>query len=412
MDSLDKPNPAQLLHNKAKAALALGEIYEANIQIRKALELDANDANIALAKEIKYEMGKKALAKAQQYFDKQRFEDARDEAQKALQAMEVSAEAEAIIEAIDKQARKKQRGGKRMAWFITLALLGSIGAAWAYYNQFSAEQSAWLQAQNTASFSACESFLQKYPQGKFASDAREALKALNEKDESLWQSAIHPPEKSNLERYLTAMETIGGSHTEDAKWLIDSLDFDAAVKEQNPIALEIYVKNHPNGTYVASARKLMVTLVTTDDLQQILGRFTQFYNYYAQGEHEKLADFFNEITPRFMDKKMVDQETLLNSFRESQQDVESEEITIDTAQFNVTKDTSGIFTCKFTLTSQRKVKKQVEVGVKRGRRTVKKTETQWIQYFAKQSVEAKLDAELKIIDYKVRLLGSRKEILD
>ncbi len=251
MDSLDKPNPAQLLHNKAKAALALGEIYEANIQIRKALELDANDANIALAKEIKYEMGKKALAKAQQYFDKQRFEDARDEAQKALQAMEVSAEAEAIIEAIDKQAKKKQRGGKRMAWFITLALLGSIGAAWVYYNQFSAEQSAWSQAQNTASFSAYESFLQKYPQGKFASDAREALKALNEKDESLWQSAIHPPEKSNLERYLTAMETIGGSHTEDAKWLIDSLDFDAAVKEQNPIALEIYVKNHPNGTYVA-----------------------------------------------------------------------------------------------------------------------------------------------------------------
>lgn len=106
MDSLDKPNPAQMLHNKAKAALALGEIYEANIQIRKALELDANDANIALAKEIKYEMGKKALAKAQQYFDKQRFEDARDEAQKALQAMEVSAEAEAIIEAIDKQAKK------------------------------------------------------------------------------------------------------------------------------------------------------------------------------------------------------------------------------------------------------------------------------------------------------------------
>ncbi len=44
MDSLDKPNPAQLLHNKAKAALALGEIYEANIQIRKALEIDASDA--------------------------------------------------------------------------------------------------------------------------------------------------------------------------------------------------------------------------------------------------------------------------------------------------------------------------------------------------------------------------------
>lgn len=412
MDSIDKPNPAQLLHNKAKAALALGEIYEANIHIRKAIELDASDANIALAKEIKYEMGKKALAKAQQLLEKQRYEDARDEAQKALKAMEVSAEAEAIIAAIDLKERKKRRGGKRLVWLISLVLLGSIAGGALYYNQFSAEQSAWSQAQTTGSFSAYQTFLQQYPQGKFATNAREALKALNEKDESLWQSAIHPPEKSNLERYLTAMEDIGGSHAEDAKWLIDSLDFDLAVKEQNPIALEIYVKNHPNGTYVASARKLMATLVTSDDLKQIIDRFTQFYDYYAQGEHEKMIDFFNDITPRFMDKKMVDQETLLESFRESQQDVESEEIAIDTSQFAVTKDTSGVFTCKFTLSSQRKVKKLVEVKQKRGRRTVTKTETQWIQYFAKQAVEAKLDGDLKIIDYKVRLLGSRKEILD
>ncbi|MEI8100872.1 MAG: hypothetical protein WCH09_04825, partial [Bacteroidota bacterium] len=59
-----QPNPAQLLHNKAKAALALGEIYEANILIRKALELDASENNIALAKEIKHQIGLKALAKA------------------------------------------------------------------------------------------------------------------------------------------------------------------------------------------------------------------------------------------------------------------------------------------------------------------------------------------------------------
>ncbi len=412
MDLQEQPNHAQLLHNKAKAALALGEIYEANIHIRKALSLDANDANIALAKEIKFEMGKKALTKAQQHFEKQRFDDAREEAQKALQAMEVSAEAEAILEAIDLKLRKKQRGGKRLLWLISLALLGSIAAAWMYYNQFSAEQSAWSQAQSTGSFSAYQSFLQKYPQGKFATDAREALKALNDKDESLWQSAIHPPEKANLERYLLAMEAAGGIHTDDAKWLIDSLDFDFAVKEQNPIALENYVKNHPNGTYIASARKLMATLVTSDDLQEIMNRFAQFYQFYAEGEHEKMLDYFNEITPRFMDKKLVDQETLLNSFRESQQDVESEEITVDTTTFAVTKDTSGVFTCKFTLNSQRKVKKTVEVSVKRGRKTVKKTETQWIQYYATQSVEAKLDAELKITDYRVRLLGSRKEILD
>jgi hypothetical protein len=412
MDSQEQPNIAQLLHNKAKAALALGEIYEANIHIRKALEIEANEANIALAKEIKYEMGKKALAKAQQWFEKKRYDDARDEAQKAIQAMEVCAEAEAILEAIDGREHKKKRGGKRLVWLISLALLGSIAAAGIYYQQFSKEQSAWNQAQTAGSFAAYQSFLHQYPQGKFSPDAREAIKALSEKDESLWQSAIHPPEKANLERYLTAMEAAGGTHTEDAKWLIDSLDFDFAVKEQNPIALENYVKNHPNGTYIASARKLMATLVTTEDLQEIVNRFTQFYDLYAQGEHEKMLDFFNEITPRFMDKTKVDQETLLSIFEESQKDVETEEISIDTSAFNVTKDTSGQFTCKFTLSSQRKVKKQVAVSEKRGRRTIKKTKTQWIQYFAKQAVEAKLDPELKIIDYRVRLLGSRKEILD
>jgi outer membrane protein assembly factor BamD (BamD/ComL family) len=410
MDLQDQPNPAQLLHNKAKAALALGEIYEANIHIRKAIELDANDANIALAKEIKYEMGKKALAKAQQYFEKHRYEDARDEAQKALQAMGSSEEAETILQAIEQREKRQKRGGKRMAWLISLALLGILVGLWVYYSRFSAEQSAWSQAQTANSFSAYELFLQQYPKGQFADDARQALKNLNEKDESLWQSAIHPPEKANLERYLLAMEGAGGIHIDDAKLLIDSLDFDYAVKEQNPIALENYVKNHPNGTYVASARKLMATLVTSDDLQQITDRWTQFYGHYTQGEFEKMLDFFPEITPRFMDKKDADHETLLSTFADSRKDVESEEISIDTAQFSVTKDTSGVFTCKFTLNTQRKVKKLVETTQKRGRRTVKKTETQYIQLYGKQAVEAKLDADLKITDYRVRLLGSRKEI--
>ena len=163
MDSQEQPNIAQLLHNKAKAALALGEIYEANIHIRKALEIDANEANIALAKEIKYEMGKKALAKAQQWFEKKRYDDARDEAQKAIQAMEVCAEAEAILEAIDGRERKKKRGGKRLVWLISLALLGSIAAAGIYYQQFSKEQSAWNQAQTAGSLPPINPFYNNIP---------------------------------------------------------------------------------------------------------------------------------------------------------------------------------------------------------------------------------------------------------
>ena len=412
MDSFEQPNPAQLLHNKAKAALALGEIYEANILIRKALELDSNESNIALAKEIKSEIGKKSLAKAQQYFNNNRFDEALEEAQKTIQYMHESTEAEAIIDSIQAHRNKKQKRGKSLWIIIVLLLIGSITAAITYYNGFSKEQSAWSTAQTEASIGGYQLFLQQYPKGQFATEARQAIKALYEKDEDLWQSAIHPPDKSNLGRYLLAMEQAGGTHIEEANLLIDSLDFDFAIKENNPIALENYVINHPKGTYVASARKLMTTLVTEADKQLIIAQLTTFYNAYAAGEHNELMKYFHEITPRFMDKKMIDQSALLELFGESQTDVESEEINIDTTNFSIIKDSSGIFTCKYTLDSKRKVKKSIEVVKKRGRKNITKTETQMVQYYANQAVEVKLDVELKIIDYSVRLIGSRKEILE
>ena len=412
MDSNEQPNPAQLLHNKAKAALALGEIYEANILIRKALDLDANDANIALAQQIKTVIGEKSLAKAQQLFEKSRYPEALEEAQKAIHWMQHAPEAENIVQQIEAIQNKKRRKGKTWVWVLALLFVGALGAMAVYYGKFSEERNAWSQTIQDGSISAYQAFIQKFPKGQFTDEARETIKELYQKDEDLWQSAIHPPDKSNLGRYLLAMENIGGTHIEDAKWLIDSLDFDIAVKENNPMALENYVKNHPQGTYVASARKLMATLVTEDDKQQIIAQLTAFYNDYANGNHRNLMQYFLEVTPRFMDKKMIDQTDLLALFTESQADVESEEIHIDTTNFAITKDTAGVFTCKFLVDSQRKVKKTIEVSKKRGRRTVTKTETQWMQYYANQAVEARLNSELKIIHYTVRLIGSRKEILE
>ena len=412
MDSNEQPNPAQLLHNKAKAALALGEIYEANILIRKALDLDANDANIALAQQIKTVIGEKSLAKAQQLFEKSRYPEALEEAQKAIHWMQHAPEAENIVQQIEAIQHKKRRKGKTWVWVLALLFMGALGAMAVYYGKFSEERNAWSQTIQDGSISAYQAFIQKFPKGQFTDEARETIKELYQKDEDLWQSAIHPPDKSNLGRYLLAMENIGGTHIEDAKWLIDSLDFDIAVKENNPMALENYVKNHPQGTYVASARKLMATLVTEDDKQQIIAQLTAFYNDYANGNPRNLMQYFLEVTPRFMDKKMIDQTDLLALFTESQADVESEEIHIDTTNFAITKDTAGVFTCKFLVDSQRKVKKTIEVSKKRGRRTVTKTETQWMQYYANQAVEARLNSELKIIHYTVRLIGSRKEILE
>ena len=404
-----QPNPAQLLHNKAKAALALGEIYEANILIRKALELDASENNITLAKEIKHQMGLKALAKAQQYFDKGRRDEAYDEAKKTIQLMGESAEAQEIIDQIDKKNQRSKSKGKSVWVLIILLFVAGIIAMVAYYQSFSEEQAAWSEANQEASIPSYQHFLEKFPKGKFGSMAREALKALYEKDEQLWNSALNPPDKSNLGRYLLAMETAGGMHIEDAKLMIDSFDFDIALRAGSLEALQGYIGAHPNGVYIKSAKSMLTTLVTPEEKSTLIAYLQTFYELFATGEHKELLSYFDESTPRFMDKTQINKADLYDLFQKNQEGVVEEEITIDTASFSVTKDSSGSYACKYQLDSHRKAKKEIEVPKKKGKLRLFKTETIITHYYANQSVTVKLNREKKIQDYSVRVLSSRKE---
>lgn len=404
-----QPNPAQLLHNKAKAALALGEIYEANILIRKALELDASESNIALAKEIKHQMGLKALAKAQQYFEKDKRDEAYDEAKKVIQLMGESAEAQTIIEQIDKKTQKAKSKGKSLWILIVIVFIAGIVAMVAYYQSFSQEQAAWSEANQEASIPAYQHFLEKFPKGKFGSMAREALKALYEKDEQLWNSALNPPDKSNLGRYLLAMEAAGGMHIEDAKLMIDSFDFDFALREGSLEALQGYIAAHPNGVYIQSAKNMLTTLVTPEEKSMLIAYLQTFYELFATGEHKELLSYFDESTPRFMDKTQINKADLYDLFQKNQEGVVEEEITIDTATFSVSKDSSGSYACKYQLDSHRKVKKEIEVPKKKGKIRLFKTETIVTHYYANQLVTLKLNRDKKIQAYSVRVLSSRKE---
>lgn len=405
-----QPNPAQLLHNKAKAALALGEIYEANILIRKALELDASENNIVLAQEIKHQMGLKALAKAQQYFEKGRRDEAYDEAKKAIQLMEESAEAQEIIDQIDQKNQRSKSKGKSAWILIVLIFVTGIIAMVAYYQSFSEEQAAWSVANQEASIPSYQHFLEKFPKGKFGSMAREALKALYEKDEQLWNSALNPPDKSNLGRYLLAMETTGGMHIEDAKLMIDSFDFDIALREGSLEALQRYISSHPNGVYIQSAKSMLTTLVTPEEKSTLIAYLQTFYELFATGEHKELLLYFDASTPRFMDKTQINKSDLYDLFQKNQEGVVEEEITIDTASFSVTKDSSGSYACKYQLDSHRKAKKEIEVLKKKGKLRLFKTETIITHYYANQSVTVTLNREKKIQEYAVRVLSSRKEI--
>jgi hypothetical protein len=205
------------------------------------------------------------------------------------------------------------------------------------------------------------------------------------------------------------MEAAGGMHIEDAKLMIDSFDFDIALRAGSLEALQGYISAHPNGVYFQSARNMLTTLVTPDEKTSLIAYLQTFYELFANGSHKELLSYFDESTPRFMDKTQINKADLYDLFQNNQDGVVEEEITIDTASFSVSKDSSGTYRCKYQLDSHRKAKKEIEVPKKKGKLRLFKTETIITHYYANQSVTVIVNREKKIQEYAVRVLSSRKE---
>jgi hypothetical protein len=154
---------------------------------------------------------------------------------------------------------------------------------------------------------------------------------------------------------------------------------------------------------------MLTTLVTPEEKTSLIAYLQTFYELFANGSYKELLLYFDESTPRFMDKTQINKADLYDLFQKNQDGVVEEEITIDTASFSVSKDSSGTYRCKYQLDSHRKAKKEIEVPKKKGKLRLFKTETIITHYYANQSVTVMLNREKKIQEYAVRVLSSRKE---
>lgn len=410
MDEIEQNNPARALFNKAKSAFALGEIYEANIVIRKAIEFEANEEFISLAKDIKREIGLNSLRKAQVLFDREQYHESLDEATKALDLLEESVEAEEIITHITLRI-KKAKSNRRYIWIAAILFLVIIvSIVLVSYGSYSDENDAFKEAEAQMSIAAYQHFLVQYPKGKFAKRARESIKSIDEQDESLWDFAVNAPSKITLERYLFKMESLGGTHVSSAKLMIDSFDFDGALKENSLEAIKNYIAVHPNGNYLPTAKRLLITLVTPEERNELLVYFNTFYELYASGNHESLMGYFNSVTKRFMNKTDISKADLLLLFNKNQDGYSSENISIDSSNFIVAKELNGNYTIHFTIDANKK--KNIDENSLKGKtkRLAKKFrgEKTTVSYYSNQRVELILTPDKKINSYTVRLLSSGK----
>ncbi|MFM1793319.1 MAG: hypothetical protein RLZZ252_1673, partial [Bacteroidota bacterium] len=356
----NNPNAQHEIHyKKALAAFKLGEIYEANVQIRRALELNPSDEIINLAREIKSALGQKALQKAKQYKETKQWAEALEEAKKAESDLPESFQSEVaeLIQELDKILNSKSSVKK---WITRLVVVSAttvvVWGAWYLYN-YNDEHQRWKLAQNQDNLKAYQSYLATFPSGNYSALARARMKEINEQDDQLWIQAISYPSKSTLSKYIESMESLGGMHLDEAFYMLDSVEFNVAARTGTQEALRSYIQTHPEGNFIQTAQQMLKTLVTPEEKIELIAYMKSFYELFQSGAYSELLQYFNPVTPIFMNQANISKADLLTTFEASKNpDVVREEIQFDDSSVVVTKNAEGIISMSYIVDSRREVK--------------------------------------------------------
>jgi hypothetical protein len=137
----------------------------------------------------------------------------------------------------------------------------------------SAEDEVWRDARLSPTKATLEAYLRAYPQGRYAS---EAMARMEELDQQSWQLAKTANTKESYTVYLEQFGVPGpypAKHLDEARAALaklgqpvqavqetsagtdqlDKQDWDAALLANTPDAFKSYLRNHPNGAYQAEA---------------------------------------------------------------------------------------------------------------------------------------------------------------
>lgn len=412
----DKNLQAQDLFIKAKTAFELGEIYDANIKIRKSLDLSPSPEAIDLAKKIKLALGEKYLAKAKHYLTVNNLQDALLEAQKAESHLDepLLFEASDIIAQITNKTAGKKTAKRWLRTGITFVSIGLLGYASFWLYNYNNENQRWIETKTKDNIAEYQSFLSSFPQGTYASQARKRLKELAGNDDELWIQALHYPTHSNVESYILKMGDRGGMHMEEAKYMLDSIEFNTAARLGSKEALETYISNNPEGNFLPSARQMLKILITPEEKLEILAYMKTFYDLYESQTYGELLKYFNPVTPRFVNESNIDKADLKKLFESGKENVVEEHIEFDDSSLVVQKMDAGVLHLTFIIDSYRTVKVEnsnpasVETTGKKGKNADKKNLVKTVKQYANQEVTIDLDEHRKITHYKIKVLSTEK----
>jgi len=141
---------------------------------------------------------------------------------------------------------------------ITAGLIGGVVATLLSLTGCAtpAEQD-WERTRRSGSLYSYQRYVQRYPQSPHAAEARERIRALEERDkarqeEKAFRDAERKGSTRKLKDYLK--EYPQGKYTAEARTLLEESEFRDAMKSRSTHGLRKFLKEYPNSQYAESAK--------------------------------------------------------------------------------------------------------------------------------------------------------------
>lgn len=231
-----------------------------------------------------------------------------------------------------------------VGWLLAILCLGLLCTGYYYYDKQQKqlkEQADYERLRDVTNPEFYQQFLIDYPESAYYDEINERMQVLQKEAEE-WKQLQKNISRANVSRFM--QDHPGSLRQRICEDMLDSIDWQDALKTGNEEAITNYLHQHPSGRYVSEAAErknsLLLAKVTPAERAMIRGTLEAFFSKaIAKQDVEAAHQAIPDTMFTFCGKQNADAETIVQYAREKMaQDVIGLHYLIE-QQMNVRKET-------------------------------------------------------------------------
>jgi hypothetical protein len=398
---------AHSLFEDSKALFANNSLFGAIQTMQEAIKLDSNNSNYKA--EYDHQVSLAVSNVAQQVHTmlaQNNFRAAETALNQILPYSTGRQEIKLLNEEIQFGLRKIAKK-KRLLFTISVILVAItlIGGMW-YLTEINNVKSAWKQVLEDGSIPAMEEFIAKKPDSKYLPDAIQKLTELKSYDSAEWAKANLQASTSSMQEYIASVSSIKGLYVARATKIIDSIDWFAIERSEDPNLFEKYISTHATSQYISMARRKISDQVTVPERDELLAFVNEFYRAFTDKDLESIMLYFEPITPNFGSQKNITKADLRVLFGNDMKTVRSVNIIIDPNSFKAKRvDNNNYYLTYYTDTYLTRIRPSAS---EEEESTDAEEESTDAEFFTNTQWSIKLNENKKIVFYNYKIISEKQ----